>query len=47
MKEGLNRLCIAPLSPGFVLEKIVIAKAGCELPYSYLGAPESFKVTDK
>ncbi len=47
LKKGINELSIAALSPGFVLEKIVIARAGCELPYSYLGAADSFKVTDK
>lgn len=47
LKKGINKITISALSPGLVLEKIVIVRVGCELPYSYLGAPESFKITDK
>jgi hypothetical protein len=41
-KRGLNELKIAALSPGFILEKIVITPDKEELPYSYLGPAESF-----
>lgn len=47
LQKGINELSISALSPGLVLEKIVITKSGCEMPYSYLGEPESFRVTDR
>ena len=46
-KEGVNELVIGAISLGFVLEKIVISKEGCLLPYSYLGPPTSFRVPYK
>lgn len=42
--EGLNLLCIGAISPGFVLEKIVIYPEDVDLPYSYLGPSETFFV---
>ena len=42
LKKGLNTITISALSPGFVLEKIVITPADAVLPYSYLGPGESF-----
>ena len=44
-KEGINELVIGALSPGFVLEKIIIFPEGTQLPYSYLGPSETFRVT--
>ncbi len=35
--KGDNELTIGALSPGFVLERIVITPEGTEPPYSYLG----------
>ena len=43
-EKGLNTLKVRPVSPGFVLEKIVIYKAGMVMPESYLGAPETYRV---
>lgn len=41
-KKGLNKLILTPITPGFVLEKIVI----CDklTLKSYLGAPETYKI---
>ena len=39
---GMNELHVSAASPGFVLEKIVISPEGMDVPYSYLGPPESF-----
>jgi hypothetical protein len=39
---GLNSLKVSPVTPNIVLEKIVIHEANKEMPYSYLGAPETF-----
>lgn len=39
---GLNKLKLYPVTPNFVLEKIVIHSAQFNMPQSYLGAPESF-----
>ncbi|MCR5688026.1 MAG: glycosyl hydrolase 115 family protein [Lachnospiraceae bacterium] len=44
LKAGMNELHVGAVSPGFVLEKIVIVPEGCALPYSYLGPPETFRV---
>ena len=41
-REGLNVLTISAISPGFVLEKIVIYKKDEEPLDSYLGPPKSF-----
>jgi hypothetical protein len=43
-KKGLNTLRLMPVTPGFVLEKIVIYKAGMVMPESYLGAPETYRI---
>ena len=43
-KAGLNMLKICPVTPNIVIEKIVIHEANCKMPYSYLGAPESYRV---
>ena len=42
LQKGINDIKIFALSPGFVLEKIVIVPEGVKLPYSYLGPGESF-----
>lgn len=42
--DGMNTLRIYPVTPNVVLEKIVIYDAGDEMPKSYLGAPESFRI---
>ncbi|MDC3415302.1 glycosyl hydrolase 115 family protein [Aquibacillus salsiterrae] len=43
-KAGLNTLRIYPISPGFVLEKLVIYKEGKQPATSYLGPPETYYV---
>ncbi len=43
LSGGVNTLTISARSPGFVLEKIVIFPEGEEMPYSYLGPPETFR----
>ena len=43
-KSGLNTLKVLPVTPNFVLEKIVIHGANEKLPQSYLGAPETYRV---
>ncbi len=42
LKKGMNEITISALSPGFVLEKIVITPEAVSLPYSYTGPGESF-----
>ncbi len=42
---GANELTVGAVSPGFVLEKIIISPAGVTLPYSYLGPSETFRIT--
>ena len=42
--EGLNTLKVLPVTPNFVLEKIVIYGANSKMPSSYLGAPESYRI---
>ena len=42
--DGMNTLRVYPVTPNVVLEKIVIYDAGKEMPKSYLGAPESFRI---
>jgi len=43
-KEGINTLRIYPVSPGFVLEKLVIYKEGKKPAESYLGPTETYYV---
>ena len=43
-RAGLNLLKVSPVTPNVVLEKIVIHKANKPMPYSYLGAPETFRI---
>ncbi|MBO4319578.1 MAG: glycosyl hydrolase 115 family protein, partial [Treponema sp.] len=43
-KPGLNMLKISPVTPNIVLEKIVIHEANKAMPYSYLGAPETYRI---
>ncbi len=45
LSKGLNEIKIGAITPGFVLEKIVITPEGVTLPYSYLGPKESFHTT--
>jgi hypothetical protein len=45
LSKGLNEIKIGAITPGFVLEKIVITPEGVTLPYSYLGPQESFHTT--
>ncbi len=42
LRNGINEITIGAVSPGFVLEKIVITPESVTLPYSYLGPQESF-----
>ena len=42
-KAGLNILRVYPVTPSFVLEKIVIHAESKPMPYSYLGAPETYR----
>ena len=42
-KKGLNVLSVLPVTPGFVLEKLVIYDVGYVMPESYLGAPETYR----
>ncbi len=44
LKEGINEITIGALSPGFVLEKLVIRPEGKEPAYSYLGPAQTFRV---
>lgn len=44
LSAGLNVLTISAISPGFVLEKLVIYKKDAQPPVSYLGPPETFRV---
>ncbi|MBO4507816.1 MAG: glycosyl hydrolase 115 family protein [Spirochaetaceae bacterium] len=46
-KAGLNILRIYPVTPAFVLEKIVIHAEDKPMPYSYLGAPETYRTPKK
>ena len=43
-RKGLNILRVYPVTPSFVLEKIVIHKEDFSMPYSYLGAPETYRL---
>ncbi|MCR4735947.1 MAG: glycosyl hydrolase 115 family protein [Treponema sp.] len=43
-KAGLNTIRIYPVTPGFVLERIVLSANGVSLKDSYLGGPESYRV---
>ena len=43
-REGLNILRFYPVTPNIVLEKIVVHNANEPFPYSYLGAPESYRI---
>ena len=40
--SGLNMLKLSPVTPNIVLEKIVVHEANKAMPYSYLGAPETY-----
>lgn len=44
LREGLNVLTISAISPGFVLEKLVIYQKDEEPQDSYFGPPETFRV---
>ncbi|MCR5421476.1 MAG: glycosyl hydrolase 115 family protein [Lachnospiraceae bacterium] len=44
LNKGLNTLRIFAVSPGFVLEKLVICEVGKELPDSYLGPKETYRI---
>ena len=46
-KAGLNILRVYPVTPAFVLEKIVIHSENKPMPYSYLGAPETYRTPEK
>lgn len=41
---GLNSVKLSPVTPNIVLEKIVIHEANKQMPESYLGAPETYRV---
>ncbi|QAY66984.1 glycosyl hydrolase 115 family protein [Paenibacillus protaetiae] len=43
-RSGLNTLKIFAVSPGFVLEKLIISPAGKKPPVSYLGPPETYYI---
>ncbi len=43
-EAGVQELCLGALEPGVVLERIIIHKAGRELPKSYLGPRESVRL---
>ncbi|MCQ2590825.1 MAG: glycosyl hydrolase 115 family protein [Treponema sp.] len=43
-KKGLNVLRVYPVTPNIVLEKIVIHSSEYKVPYSYLGAEETYRV---
>ena len=43
-RAGLNLLKISPVTPNVVIEKIVIHEANKPMPYSYLGAPETYRI---
>ncbi len=42
-REGCNELHYYAMSPAVILEKLVLNKAGSELPESYLGPTESYR----
>ncbi len=41
---GLNTVKLSPVTPNIVLEKIVIHEANKEMPKSFLGAPETYRL---
>ena len=43
LQEGENVLTFYGMSPGIILEKIIIHKEDVKLPYSYLGPIESYR----
>lgn len=43
-RKGLNVLRVYAVTPSFVLEKIVIHKEREKMPYSYLGARETYRI---
>ncbi len=43
-RSGLNTLKVGAITPNFVLEKIVIHPADYQMPQSYFGAPETYRV---
>ncbi|MCR5508216.1 MAG: glycosyl hydrolase 115 family protein [Lachnospiraceae bacterium] len=47
LAKGMNTLRIFAVTPGFVLEKIVIAVVGTDLSGSYLGPKETYRITAK
>lgn len=44
LQEGINEVSFFALSPGFVLEKVVIYEQGNEPAYSYLGPAQTYRV---
>ena len=42
--KGVNEVSFKSLSPGFVLEKVVIYESGCKPLESYLGPKETYRV---
>lgn len=45
LQKGENRISIYAGTPGFILEKIVLVRAGKTLPVSYLGPQESYYIS--
>jgi hypothetical protein len=41
-KEGENALRFYAISPGMILERLILVRDGVKLPYSYLGPRESY-----
>ena len=41
-RSGINRLRIYSVTPGFVLEKLLIRPEGTDVPESYLGPKETY-----
>ena len=47
LQAGVNEIWILGETPGFLLEKLTVAREGKELPNSYLGPEETYRITEK
>ena len=43
LKQGVNKIAIKAMDPAVVLQKLVIARKGAQVPKSYLGPKESYR----
>ena len=47
LQAGVNEIWILGETPGFLLEKLTAVREGKELPNSYLGPEETYRITEK